>query len=86
MKTLLTILLCAAPAAAQGTSDPGRRQEQAEALKQLRRVQTTVDGEISALDGTVVNNIVLAGDGRLALVLKQGDALIKSMEQILRAT
>lgn len=83
---ILVLTLAAVPAAGQDTgADPSRLQQQQEALNQLRRVQGTVDGEVAALDGTVVNNIVLAGDGRLTLVLKQGDALIKSMEQMLRA-
>lgn len=83
---IVVLTIVTAPAAAQGTGgDPSRLEQQAEALNQLRRVQGTVDGEIAALDGTVVNNIVLAGDGRLTLVLKQGDALIKSMEQMLKA-
>lgn len=82
---LFALLLCAAPAAAQGTGNDSAQQQKQETLNQLRGVQGTVDGEIAALDGTVVNNIVLAGDGRLALVLKQGDAVIKSLEQMLKA-
>lgn len=83
---VFALLLCAAPAAAQGTgADPAPLQRQQEALGQLKRVQGTVDGEVAALDGVVVDNIVLAGDGRLTQVLRQGDALIRALEQMLKA-
>ncbi|TBR17590.1 hypothetical protein EPO15_16560 [bacterium] len=77
LEALLALLLAAVPAAAQ--TEP-----QQQALAQLKRVQGTVDGEIAALDGTVVKDIVYAGDGRLTLVLKQGDALIKSLGAMLK--
>lgn len=75
------LALAALPVAAQQEGVSAEKQKK-EALAQLKRVQGTVDGEVAALDGTVVKNIVLAGDGRLKAVLKQGDALIKVLEQM----
>lgn len=79
---LVAFSLALAPAGASAQQTPTAEQQKREALAQLKRVQGTVDGEVAALDGTVVKNIVLAGDGRLKVVLKQGDALIRVLEQM----
>lgn len=79
MVSLALAAVLALPAAAQSNAQPSER-----VVKQLREMQTAVDGEIAGLDGEVVSDITQAGDGRLKAVLRQGDALIKQLEAMHR--